>query len=196
MEKAKLTRQEILEKSFELIYRNGYQSTSIDKIIETLRVTKGAFYYHFKNKDEMGMAMIGEVIAPKIVQTLVLPIKNSDDPLTSVFKSLENDLLGSDFDPKYGCPINNLVMEMSPINQSFRDNLQGVVKVWKKALATEFERGKESGVIKKTMNSDEVAEFIIVSYEGSRGTGKVYRGRKLYRSYLNQIKNYLESFRA
>ena len=65
MNKAQHTRQMILEKAFLMIYQNGYQSTSIDKIIETTDLTKGAFYYHFKNKETMGLAVIEEIIFPK-----------------------------------------------------------------------------------------------------------------------------------
>ncbi len=48
MKKAEVTRLNILQKAFELIYVNGYQTTSIDQIIATTQVTKGAFFYHFK----------------------------------------------------------------------------------------------------------------------------------------------------
>lgn len=62
MKKAEATRMAILEKAFDLIYKQGYQATSIDDIIATTRLTKGAFFYHFKNKDEMGIAVINEVM--------------------------------------------------------------------------------------------------------------------------------------
>jgi len=60
MSKAQDTRMTILRKAFELIYRQGYQATSIDEIIATTAVTKGALFYHFKNKEEMGLAIINE----------------------------------------------------------------------------------------------------------------------------------------
>ncbi|RAJ08805.1 TetR family transcriptional regulator [Chitinophaga skermanii] len=52
MNKAAATRLNMLQKAFELIYVKGFQTTSIDDILATTQVTKGAFYYHFKNKDE------------------------------------------------------------------------------------------------------------------------------------------------
>ncbi|GAA6766408.1 hypothetical protein AAFH68_23500 [Flavobacterium sp. CGRL1] len=50
MSKAVNTRLTILHKAFELIYTKGYQTTSVDEIIATTQVTKGAFYYHLKIK--------------------------------------------------------------------------------------------------------------------------------------------------
>jgi TetR/AcrR family transcriptional repressor of nem operon len=66
MKKAESTRLNILQKAFELIYVNGYQTTSVDDIIATTKVTKGAFYYHFKTKDEMGIAIINEILKPTL----------------------------------------------------------------------------------------------------------------------------------
>jgi hypothetical protein len=43
MKKSAATRLMILQKAFELIYAKGYQTTSIDDIIATTKVTKGAF---------------------------------------------------------------------------------------------------------------------------------------------------------
>jgi TetR/AcrR family transcriptional repressor of nem operon len=70
MSKAANTRITILQKAFELIYSKGYQTTSIDDIIATTQVTKGAFYYHFKTKDEMGVAIIEEILKPTMLEAV------------------------------------------------------------------------------------------------------------------------------
>jgi TetR/AcrR family transcriptional regulator, transcriptional repressor for nem operon len=51
MKKSAITRQMLLQNAFQLIYVKGYQSTSIDDIIATTHVTKGAFFHHFQNKE-------------------------------------------------------------------------------------------------------------------------------------------------
>ena len=71
--KAATTRLNILQKAFTLVYKNGYRATSIDEIIATTQVTKGAFFYHFKNKDEMGLAMIYEVLYSSMQDALINP---------------------------------------------------------------------------------------------------------------------------
>jgi TetR/AcrR family transcriptional regulator, transcriptional repressor for nem operon len=196
MNKASTTRMHILEKSFGLIYQNGYQATSIDKIIETTQVTKGAFYYHFKDKEKMGLAMIKEVVAPRLDRLLISPIKNAGNPLEKIYLTIKKNLIeDTDFDIQYGCPINNLIQEMSPIKESFKSTLQFVIENWKKAIVFELENGKKTGTVNKSMDSNSVAEFIIVSYEGLRGTGKVYQNFKLYESYIKQLKFYLNALR-
>lgn len=196
MNGASTTRMHILEKSFGLIYKNGYQATSIDKIIETTQVTKGAFYYHFKDKEGMGLDMIKEVVAPRLDRLLIKPIENSSDPLERIYLTIKKNLMeDKDFDIEYGCPLNNLIQEMSPIKESFKLTLQLVINRWKNVIKKEIERGKTIGKVNKSIDSESVAEFIIVSYEGLRATGKVYQNYKLYESYIKQLKFYLDTLR-
>lgn len=76
MKKAETTRLIILQKASELIYAKGYQNTSVDDIIATTQVTKGAFYYHFRTKDEMGIAIINEILKPTLTNNFIDPYRN------------------------------------------------------------------------------------------------------------------------
>lgn len=54
--KAALTgREALLEAGRELFLVNGYNETSMQEIAEAAGMTKGAPYYHFKNKDQLFM---------------------------------------------------------------------------------------------------------------------------------------------
>lgn len=81
MTKASNTRHTILESAFDLIYKKSYQTTGIDDTMATTNVTKGAFYYHFKTKDEMGVAIVNELARPAMQSLCTLPLKNASDPL-------------------------------------------------------------------------------------------------------------------
>ncbi len=105
MKKSEVTRQNILRKAFELIYMNGYQTTSVDEIIATTQVTKGAFYYHFKTKDEMGLAIINEIMRPDFKKTFIEPFQNDINPLDTIFKMIYYLLMESrDLKVEFGCP--------------------------------------------------------------------------------------------
>lgn len=90
MSKAEFTRIEILRKSFDLIYKNGYQATSIDEILATTKVTKGAFYYHFKSKQEMGMALISDVMHKELWPAIKKSISTTKDFRKNLYKMLKD----------------------------------------------------------------------------------------------------------
>lgn len=51
--RVRLTQKAIVEAAAELFARDGFGATSLDDIAAVLGVTKGAFYYHVKNKEEI-----------------------------------------------------------------------------------------------------------------------------------------------
>ena len=55
---AKTTRDNIVEAADQLFYRQGYEHTSFSNIADTVQISRGNFYYHFKTKDEILEAVI------------------------------------------------------------------------------------------------------------------------------------------
>jgi len=49
------SKAKLLEAAMQLIRRKGYAATTVDDICAAAGVTKGSFFHHFKNKDELGI---------------------------------------------------------------------------------------------------------------------------------------------
>lgn len=196
MKKAEATRLMILQKAFELIYAKGYQATSIDEIIATTQVTKGAFYYHFKTKDEMGLAIINEILKPTLTDSFIKPLRNVENPLDGIYNMMYILLMENEFlKVEYGCPASNFTQEMTPWNTEFNKALNELAQEWTIVIANTIEVGKEKGIIRKDINAKEVTIFVLSGYWGIRNLGKLENSKKVYLTYLKQLKNYLDSLR-
>lgn len=194
MKKAEATRLMILQKAFELIYAKGYQATSIDEIIATTQVTKGAFYYHFKTKDEMGLAIINEILKPTLTDSFIKPLRNVENPLDGIYNMMYILLMENEFlKVEYGCPASNFTQEMTPWNTEFNKALNELAQEWTIVIANTIEVGKEKGIIRKDINAKEVTIFVLSGYWGIRNLGKLENSKKVYLTYLKQLKNYLDS---
>ncbi|ABQ05574.1 TetR/AcrR family transcriptional regulator [Flavobacterium johnsoniae] len=196
MSKAANTRLTILHKAFELIYTKGYQTTSVDEIIATTQVTKGAFYYHFKNKDEMGVAIIEEILKPTMQEHFIKPTEVSQNPIEDFYNMISYLLLEDPFlQVKYGCPVGNLTQEMTPWNTKFSEALTELVNLWKTTIINSIEKGKESGLIRKDVIGEQVAFFILSGYWGIRNFGKLQNDNSVYLIYLEELKKYLDGLK-
>ncbi|WDF61271.1 TetR/AcrR family transcriptional regulator [Flavobacterium sp. KACC 22758] len=196
MSKAANTRLTILHKAFELIYTKGYQTTSVDEIIATTQVTKGAFYYHFKNKDEMGVAIIEEILKPTMQEHFIKPTEVSQNPIEDFYNMISYLLLEDPFlQVKYGCPVGNLTQEMTPWNTKFSEALTELVNLWKTTIIDSIEKGKQSGLIRKDVIGEQVAFFILSGYWGIRNFGKLQNDNSAYLIYLQELKRYLNSLK-
>lgn len=195
MKKAAATRLSILQKAFELIYSKGYQTTSVDDILATTQVTKGAFYYHFKSKDEMGMAIINEVMKPALTGNF-REILDNPDPLKAIYNLMYELLMKNELlKVAYGCPAANFTQEMSPWNRDFTLALNEITSLWQKAMIAALEKGKQKGYVRKEVNPKQVTLFVMSGYWGARNFGKLENDKKAYQPYLKELKNYLNSLR-
>lgn len=194
MKKSEATRLTILQKAFELIYVKGFQTTSIDEIIATTQVTKGAFYYHFKTKDEMGLAIITDLMKPNFKKTFIDSLQNSKNPLDSIYDIMHHLLMENDFlKVEYGCPTSNFIQQMAPWHTAFTQALHDLSKEWEQALAESIEKGKESGIIKKEVSAKEVSVFVISGYWGVRNLGKLENSKEVYLTYLKGLRSYFKT---
>ena len=53
MKKGEIKKQEFINTAEELFCRNGYESTSVQDIIDSLNTSKGSFYHHFTSKEAL-----------------------------------------------------------------------------------------------------------------------------------------------
>ncbi|MGJ1386867.1 TetR/AcrR family transcriptional regulator [Sphingobacterium spiritivorum] len=196
MKKAETTRLTILQKAFELIYTKGYQTSSVDDILATTQVTKGAFYYHFKNKDEMGVAIINELMKPVLIKSFIEPLQHAENPLEAIYQLMYHLLMENDFlKVEYGCPAANFTQEMTPWNADFSKALNDISKQWVNIMTAVIEKGQQNGSVRKDVNAQQVTLFIMSGYWGIRNFGKLENSNKVYISYLNELENYLNNLK-
>lgn len=66
MKKGDLKRNSILETAERLFFEKGYEQTSIQDILDELKLSKGGFYHHFQSKE----AILAEICENRVVSSL------------------------------------------------------------------------------------------------------------------------------
>jgi TetR/AcrR family transcriptional regulator, acrAB operon repressor len=88
-EDAELTRQRIIDAAREVFLERGVSKSSLEHIASQADVTRGAVYWHFKDKTEIFHALRNQVFLPLIDRMDdTLAIESKDDPLTQIENSL------------------------------------------------------------------------------------------------------------
>lgn len=190
------TRERILQAAFEEIYRNGFRSASVDQILTDTGLTKGALYHHFPNKAALGYAVVDEVIRQKIDQIWIRPIDRAEDPLEGLRNSFEAvPPEEMEMVCTMGCPLNNLAQEMSPIDEEFRRRIAAVYKAWHTGIASPLKKGMDAGYVRKDLDCDQAATFLIATLEGAAGLAKNAQDPQVLQACMKGILQYVESMR-
>ncbi len=91
------TRQDILNAALELFHDRGYARTTLDQIARKAGVTRGAIYWHFKDKVDLFVAIKAEIensAGTRLEDLLQMPVASLADirdGLLRYFRQLEED---------------------------------------------------------------------------------------------------------
>lgn len=178
----------------ELFYQNGYYNTSVDDILKSLSLSKGAFYYHFQSKEDFFISIVQSLIVQKVYGMLIQPIEGQEDPFNTIEQCLDNALETAEYNEMdYGFILSNFMSEFNRRNPAIMQYLKDILKVWEVSLITALQKGKSDGFVPRQVDSDGVAAYVIASYIGIRTQMVEGNCRSLRYKYIQQLRNY---FRA
>jgi AcrR family transcriptional regulator len=191
------TREKLLRAAFEEMYRSGFQAASLDAILAKAGVTKGALYHHFPDKAALGYAVVDEVVRAPIMEAYLGRLDPAArDPLSDLQGVLRRRAREfTDASVEFGCPLNNLAQEMSPLDEQFRQRLAAALKSWTDGFAAALKRGQKVGMVRRDVDPRKVAAFVVAAVEGSFGMAKNARRAGVLRDNLKLLNLFLESLR-
>jgi TetR/AcrR family transcriptional regulator, transcriptional repressor for nem operon len=189
------TRERLLQAAFREIYKSGFRGTDLDTILCTAGVTKGAMYHHFENKEALGYAVVDEVLASIGQEKWSWPLKNAMNPIDTLISIIRSTSLKPS-DVRCGCALNNLSQEMSSIDEGFRRRTAKLFGDWQVAIAGALRNGKKRGLVRRGVNPEEMASFLIATYEGYISLAKSRQDAATLQGGERAMIKFLESLRA
>lgn len=191
------TRQALVLAAFEEMHVQGFRAASLQRILERVGVTKGALYHHFRNKDELGLAVIDEVIWGEAREMWDHLLEGDGHVVDRMQELLRAEMTGCDDDSvAHGCPVNNLVQEMSSVDETFRQRLERIQTKWRDKLQEALEKGQASREIIAELDPRRFATLMVASFEGCNGIAKCARSTELFKDCLQGMIDQLEGIRA
>lgn len=194
--KGATTKEQILQTACRLVYQQGFNNTSLDEILRESGIGKGNFYYHFKNKDEMGYAILDR-LALWEEQVGHEVFGREGDPLEEVFDLFEVIVqMQRETGCVGGCPLGNLALEMSDIHDGFRQRIGEILITWRNQISEAITRAQANGQLARNVHSDALADFIIAGIEGGILLAKVRKDVAVLEGCLDELKKYVAIYVA
>ena len=189
------TRERLLQAAFREVSRSGFQSAGIDTILAATNVTKGALYYHFNSKEALGYAIVDEIVAKLTRDRWLRPLLSDGQPI-DILIGIVRRIPARPEDVRVSCPLLNLAQEMSPLDEQFRKRLERIFIAWQEGVATLLRKGQSQGTVRRDLNPDETASFLVAMVEGTASLAKVAQDVKVWEVGIRNIVEWLRSLRA
>jgi len=190
-------REALLDAAFAEMYLHGFRATGLDVILESSGVSKGSLYHHFGNKHGLGYAVVEERVHPLVRERYIDPFRQSADPPEAIRKMgrrMEDELRKTGILER-GCPLNNLIQEMSGVDDGFRRRLEGILREWRDTISDGLRGGQAAGTVDRAVDADEAATFVVATLMGAVGFAKNARDVLPFGACRRALERYVETLR-
>jgi TetR/AcrR family transcriptional repressor of nem operon len=183
---AQNTRDHLLEVGLKLIHSMGFNATGMKEILDTAKVPKGSFYHYFPSKE----AYANEVLRLYVQNETKRCGRIFSDPSLPPLERLRNyfEELIRVYGPEAettGCLMGNLSLEMADHSDTTQALLEESFGQWQSAVAALLQEAVDHGDLPASTQPDELAEFLLNSYEGALVRSKADRSAKPLTTFLH-----------
>lgn len=191
------TRENIMEAAQALVLQQGFSATSVDSVIAQAGITKGTFFYHFKSKSDLALAMVNRYAAldaAHLDADLARAEELSRDPLQQVlilvglFKE-ELDGLTEAFP---GCLYASFCYEGGLFDEETLNRINSAFGYWRERLRPKFEAIIATHPPRFAVTPDELTDMLLGVFEGAFILTKVWPDPAIAVQQLGHYRNYIE----
>jgi TetR/AcrR family transcriptional repressor of nem operon len=179
------TREHLLEVGLRRIRAAGYSATGVKEILDEADIPKGSFYHYFPSKEAFAVEVLKLYVTSEIErcqrilgEAKVAPLKR----LRSYFEELIQ--LYGQTAPVSGCLVGNLSLEIADHSDAIQSLLHESFLGWQTALASVLSEAIHRGDLSKSSKPEELAAFLLASYEGALIRSKADRTNKSLENFL------------
>jgi TetR/AcrR family transcriptional regulator, transcriptional repressor for nem operon len=183
----------ILDAALTVIRAKGYAATTVDDLCAASDVTKGAFFHHFKSKEDLGVAAVqywsevtGELFA-------AAPYHRHDDPLQRVLGYLEfrKQLLTGDV-AEFTCLVGTLVQETFETNPAIRAACDTSISEHAAKIETDIAEAMRQHGIRAPWTAKSLALHTQAVLQGAFILAKAKDDAKIAAASIDHLSRYIE----
>jgi TetR/AcrR family transcriptional regulator, transcriptional repressor for nem operon len=169
-------RERILEAGLKVMFRKGYVGAGIRDIVAEAPAPQGSFTNHFRSKEKFAREVLDRYFADLqllVAQTLGDGGRTPRQRLERYLDIITQRLARDGF--SRGCLIGDFSLEAAPQSEMLRTRLVEIFAEWRSPFAACIAEGQAAGEIAPTFAPEELAEFLLSSWEGAILRMKVER---------------------
>lgn len=188
MSKAEQTRQFIIEKSAPVFNIKGYAGTSLSDIQEVSKLTKGAIYGNFSDKNELAVAAY-EYSSSMVINALAARMQTEVSASDALLAYADYYVQNVQFVlSKGGCPLMNAAIEADDHLFFMKDAVRNSMKRILTLIQHTIEHGQTNGEFNPVLDATEYAATIFSLMEGTILLVKTMNDGTYFRITADRIK--------
>jgi TetR/AcrR family transcriptional repressor of nem operon len=186
------TRDHLLQIGLRHMHSMGYASSGVKEILADADVPKGSFYHHFASKEAFAKEVLELYVRGENERAEKMLRDGKGPPLKRLRRYFEELIAVYGPTAKVsGCMMGNLSLEMADHSDAIQSLLHESFSDWQTGVAGVLQEAIDRGDLAKANKPQELASFLINSYEGALLRSKADRSGKPLENFLHFTFNVL-----
>jgi AcrR family transcriptional regulator len=148
----------MLAAAIDCFARHGYQGTSIDRIAREVGVTKGALYYHFRDKEDLLFAAVTERVG-EFERKVLRDVEPARDALTALRRVVDSCFFHATVS-NHRRFIITLMVEALDTNPRLSEEFRRILRGMRSYMAEVVRRGQREGTVRADVDARAAAAMI------------------------------------
>ncbi len=187
------TRDKILNAALSVIREKGYAATTVDDLCNSAGVTKGAFFHHFKSKEDLAVAAADHWASVTAHFFNEAAYRTPRDPLERVLAYLDfrKSLLHGEL-AEYTCLVGMMVQEVYDTNPAIREACERSIFGHAADVAKDIELAKKKYLPKARWNAESLGRHTQAVVQGAFILAKAKQDAKVAVESIMHLRRYIE----
>jgi TetR/AcrR family transcriptional regulator, transcriptional repressor for nem operon len=161
-------RNQILDAGLKVMFRKGYLGSGVRDIVAEASAPQGSFTNHFRSKEVFAREVLDryfdhiKLLVSQALDDKSLPARAR---LRRYLDIITARLAANGF--TRGCLIGDFSLEAIPHSEMLRERLLEIFAQWRAPFADCIAEAQAAGEIATTFSPDDLAEFLLASWEGA-----------------------------
>ena len=171
-------RDSILDAGLKVMFRKGYIGSGVREVVAEASAPQGSFTNHFRSKEVFARDVLDrsfEHVKGLVSQALEDRTLSPRARLQRYLDIITERLAADGF--TRGCLIGDFSLEAAPQSELLRERLAAIFAEWRAPFAACIAEGQAAGELATDFAADDLAEFLLASWEGAILRMKVERSR-------------------
>ena len=194
MQPPECSRERLIRATIELFGKRGYHDTGIADILKESGCTRGALYYYFSSKEELGYAVIDEELRALFEQGAASHLQSHEHPIDRLVMTL-NAMPTVAGPGVTGTSVANVSLRMASVHDGFRKRLAERVAPADEQVEEIVRRGVADGQIVDSVNPQVLAHVFITIGAGIHVAPLLHTREVIWEDARRWLGEYMNSLR-
>ena len=178
-------RTEVVNAAMQVFWSDGYESSSIQKLLKAMNLNRGSLYAAFGDKEGLFLEALNMYVE-EVSVTLKATLWGIDDPMEAIRSFLESTcLIEEESIRSRGCLLINSISEFAHVNRHLAEEAEKRTEPLRALFKKRLAEAQVLGLIDREKSGVAMADYLVTLAVGLRVHAKMNTSRKTLQGIID-----------